>query len=1087
MNSYKNLNNIFGWVTFLVGMIVYTLTVEPSVSLWDCGEFISASYKLQVVHPPGAPFFLLVGRMFSMLAPNPTDVAWAVNMLSVTTSALTVMFTFWITTYFGKKLISKDEEPKGANAILIIGAGLIAGLTLTFADTFWFSAVEAEVYALSSFFTALTFWVMLKWEEHSDKPDSDKYIVFAFFLVGLAIGTHLLNLLVIPAMAYIYYFKRFKETNRKGIIITFLVGLGILFFIQKAIIPGLVYLIAYTDKAFVNGMGMPFWSGAIFVILVLIGAIVYGITYSIKNKKYHLNLVLLCLTFVLIGYSSYTMVVVRSSANPAIDMNDPEDPFNLLSYINREQYGDRPLVYGPYFNAQPVDRKVVKTVYKMAQDADGNDVYVEAGEKIDYVYDKKDKTIFPRMGDSHKEGGDRGYRYWSGMDKVQSEIDYLENQIQQNASNANVADLRAKLQRLQAKKPSFANNVRFFVNYQLGYMWFRYFMWNFAGRQNEQQGHSYNRTIDGNWISGIGVIDNIRLGKQSKLPEEMAANKGRNKYYLLPLILGIIGMVFHYKKGKGDFIVTTILFLFTGILIIVFLNQPPFEPRERDYTNVGSTQTFCIWVGLGIIGLANFIKKYVDLKVAALVSIGLGLFAAPVLMASENWDDHDRSDRYLGIDFANNYLESLAPNAILFCNGDNDTYPLWYAQNVEGQRTDVRIINMALLPTDWYSSALLRKVYDSEPLPLTLTEEQLRDGDNDVIYYADRNKNIKPNAYYPLEMVMKYVLSDDKRNKAPLQNGQFANYLPTKKFKVAIDKEAVKANNVVMEKDYDKIVDEMILDYPKDFMTKGELVLFDFIAQNAKTGWKRPIYFTATTGSSSFINLQSYFQQEGLVHRLVPIKSPLQGSYPTKIADDILYKNIMEDFKWSGIKEKENFFLDDKASLVPQSERNLIYRLATEYYSQAKNAENQNVQIGLQRENGIEVEAGLEEKNIAFSKEAMEKARNLIKKAMTEIPLDKVEMRPDMAVAYLNISRELGMTEEANEVQAYIVKNAQEYVEWIGSVSSSKRTPYMRQLVESYVNAMRSVSQIAEQRKMEDAAELKKKEQELTDKYNKAY
>lgn len=1084
MNSYKNLNNIFGWLTFLVGMIVYTLTVEPSVSLWDCGEFISASYKLQVVHPPGAPFFLLVGRIFSMFAPSPSDVAWAVNMLSVTTSALTVMFTFWITTYFGRKLISKNEVPSGVNSILIIGAGLIAGLTLTFADTFWFSAVEAEVYALSSFFTALTFWVMLKWEENSDKPDSDKYIVFAFFLVGLAIGTHLLNLLVIPAMAYIFYFKRFKETNRKGLIYTFLIGLGILFFIQKGIIPGLVWLIAYTDKAFVNGMGMPFWSGAIFVIIAVIGLVAFGIIYSIKNNKYYWNLGLLCLSFVLIGYSSYTMVVVRSSANPAIDMNDPEDPFNLLSYINREQYGDRPLVYGPYYNAQPVDRKVDKIVYKMSKDADGNDVYVEAGEKISYVYDKKDKTIFPRMGDSHKEGGDRGYRFWSGMDKEQKEINILESQLQQNPNNT---DAQNRLQRLKSKKPSFASNIKFFVNYQIGYMWFRYFMWNFAGRQNEQQGHSYNHTIDGNWISGIGIIDNLRLGKQSKLPEEMAANKGRNKYYLLPLLLGIIGMYFHYKKGKGDFIVTTVLFLFTGILIIVFLNQPPFEPRERDYTNVGSTQTFCIWVGLGVIGLANFIRKYVDLKIAAILSIVVALFAAPILMASENWDDHDRSERYLGIDFANNYLESLAPNAILFCNGDNDTYPLWYAQNVEGQRTDVRIVNMALLPTDWYAGALLRKVYDSDPLPLTVTMEQLKDGDNDVIYYSEYNKSIKPNAYYPLEMVMDYVLSDDKRNKAPLTNGEFANYLPTKKFKVAIDKEAVKAANVVMEKDYDKIVDEMLLDYPNGYMTKGEIVLFDFIAQNAKTGWKRPIYFTATTGSSSFINLQSYFQQEGLVHRLVPIKSPLQGSYPTKIADDILYKNIMEKFKWSGIKEKENFFLDDKASLVPQNERNLIYRLASDYYSQAKNAENQNAQLKMQRENGVPVEDGLEAKNIAFSKEAIEKAKNLINKSFTEIPIDKVEMRPDMAVGYLNISRELGMTEIADKVEAYIVKNAEEYVDWIGSVSSSKRTPYMRQLVESYVNAMRSVSQIAAQRNMENAAALKTKEEQITADYNKAY
>ena len=1068
MNSYKNLNNIFGWLSFLVAMIVYSLTVEPSVSLWDCGEFISASYKLQVVHPPGAPFFLLIGRLFSLLALSPDDVAWAVNMLSVTTSALTVMFTFWITTYFGRKMVSRNEKPTGANLFLILGAGLVAALALTFSDTFWFSAVEAEVYALSSCFTALTFWIMLKWEDNADKPGADRYIVFVFFLIGLALGAHLLNLLVIPAMAFIFYFKRYKETTRKGLIYTFLGGLGILFFIQKGVIPGIVYLIAHVDKAFVNGMGMPFWSGAAFVIFAIIALLVLGIKYTISKNSYYGNIAMLCLTFVIIGYSSYTMVVVRSSANPAIDMNDPEDPFNLLSYINREQYGDRPLSYGPHWNARPIDSKKEKTIYKMGKDGDGNDYYVEAGEKYSYVYDDKDKILFPRMGDANKQNGGEGYRYWSGMDKVQNRLNQVEGQLRQKPGDQ---DLLRQKQALESKKPTFGNNIKYFVNYQINYMWFRYFMWNFAGRQSEEQGNSYNRYTSGNWLSGIGIIDNLRLGNQSKVASEAKDNKGRNKYYLIPFLLGIFGMVFHYKMGKDNFIPTLMLFLFTGILLMVFLNQPPFEPRERDYASVGSFQTFCIWVGLGVIGLANFIRKYFSAKVAGVIAVVIGLLGAPTLMATQNWDDHDRSERYLGIDFANNYLESCAPNAILLCNGDNDTYPLWYAQNVEGKRTDVRIINMALLPTDWYSGALLSDVYKSKKLPLTITMEQLKSDRTDVIRFAD-NKKTNPAAYLPLEKVIEFLLSDKPDTYFP---GTAEKYLPTKKFKISIDKEAVKRNGVVMKKDYDKIVDEILIDYPNSYMTKGEIVLFDFLAQNAKNGWERPIYFTATTGSSSFLNLQSYFQQEGLVHRFVPIKSPLQGSYPTKIADDILYDNIMEKYKWSGVKEKESFLLDDKASLVPQAQRNLMYRLAMGYISEARNKQGQNKQIQDQT---------IIDKNDADAKVALDKAEKIITKSLVEMPLDKIPMRSDVAVGYLNATSELGMTKESKMMEDYIVKNATEYVEWIASVKNSKQAPYFKQEVMGYVNSLKTVVQMATQKNQENAAELQKKLDDLNDKFN---
>lgn len=1081
MSKFNKYTNIFGWVAFLFSLAVYVMTVEPSVSLWDCGEFIAASYKLQVVHPPGAPFFLMMGRVFSMFAGAPEGVGLAVNMLSVVTSALTVLFTFWITVHFARKMVSPNETPSSLNSILIWGAAFVASLTLTFADTFWFSAVEAEVYAMSSFFTAITFWVMIKWEQNADKPGADKFIVFAFYLVGLAVGTHLLNLLVIPAMAYIFYFNKVKETSKKGIILTFLAGLGILLFIKNGIIPGIVWLLAYGDKFFKNSMDLPFWSGAFFVIALIIGLVTYGIYYSIKKNKYYLNLAFISLAFVIIGYSSYTMVVVRSMANPAIDMNDPEDPFNLLSYINREQYGDRPLAYGPYFNSEPIKSKVVKTIYKK-----GVDNYEEIGPKYDYVYDSKDKTFFPRMGDRYKDQGDQGYRFWSGMNKIQNEINGLQNTVQQDPTNKQAAE---RLQALKLKKPSFGNNITFFVRYQLGYMWFRYFMWNFAGRQNEQQGHSYNRNVDGNWICGIAPIDNMRLGSQKNLPEYMANNMGRNKYYLLPFILGILGMVFHYKNQKGDFVITTILFVFTGILIIVFLNQPPFEPRERDYTNVGSIQTFCIWVGLGVLFLANLLKRYMSMKGAGVVAIAISVLAVPTLMASENWDDHDRSDRYLGIDFAINYLESCSPNAILFTNGDNDTYPLWYAQNVEGFRTDVRIINMALLPTDWYAGALLRKVYESDALPLTLTVDDLRAGRNDVVYYS-QNMGIDQSQYFPLDRVIDVLTTNDNNKKATTQNGERVNFLPTKKFKISIDRNKVIENNVVMEKDQDKIVSEMLIDYPKNHMTKGDIVLFDLIAENAKRGWPRPIYFTSTTGSSAYLNLQSYFQQEGLVHRLVPIKSPLQGSYPNKIADDLLYHRIMNKYKWSGMKEKKKFLLDDKATLVPQNLRHLMYRLAMQYYYENDAKSKQNIAMQNQIEAGTlsgEVKTQTEEKIAANEKliaKNTERAKALLKKSLTEIPVRVIEFRPETLTGYVDALSKFGMKDEAEELVEGFLERAEQMVNWIASIKKSKRSNYIRGLVESHLNTLSSISQIAEREKMKDAEKAGTLLKNLSDKYN---
>lgn len=909
------INNLLGWLMFVIALTVYTLTLEPSVSLWDCGEFISAAAKLQVVHPPGAPFFLMVGRFFSMFASSHETIAFCVNMLSAVASALTVLFTFWITTHFAKKMVSETESL--SSRIAVFGSGIVAALALTFSDSFWFSAVEAEVYALSSFFTAITFWAALRWEE-SDSEYADKWIILIAYMIGLAIGTHLLNLLVIPAVVFIYYFKKFAPT-RKGMIYSFLIGLVLLMFVQNGIIPGVPKLMSLADVLFVNSFGMGFNSGVIFILLLLVGGTAYGIYYFSKIKKNHnYHLALLCFAYILLGYSSYTMVVVRSMDNPPIDMNNPEEPNNLLSYINREQYGDRPLLYGPYFNADVVDLDGDgRADYSegSAQYRKDSTEYTLTGYKRDYKFEKEYSTLFPRMGDRDKPSSAAGYRSWSGMGDITTQIYSLKQQMSAAQSPKERQEFQSQINDLERRKPSFGNNISYLVNYQFYHMYLRYFLWNFVGRQSDQQAHDYNRVMDGNWLSGVKFIDNMRLGPQDGMPESMANNMGRNKYYFIPLILGILGIVLHFKKQKNDATVTAILFVFTGILIIVFLNQPPYEPRERDYSLVGSFQTFCIWIGLGVM----FIWDKLRSKMGSVAAAGLALvvsLSAPALMGSQGWDDHDRSGRYLGLDFAKDYLMSCPKNAVLFTNGDNDTYPLWYAQNVEGFRTDVRIINQSLLPTDWYSQVLLTKVYDSEPLPLTLKASDLKAGINDYFYYREGKK-----AQVPVDL-SQFI-------KDLIKSGQ--NTYDNKRVRVPVDREAAIRAGLISEEDTGKIAPYIQIEIPGNGFSKGDLVLLDFIAQNAKTGWKRPICFSSTSGDDGFMGMQAYFVRKGLIFQMVPVRDPQARRNMIRMNDDVTYDLLMNKFKFSGIKEKPDFYLDDKANIVPQAIQNMFIVLAGDY------------------------------------------------------------------------------------------------------------------------------------------------------------
>jgi hypothetical protein len=920
MNNFRLLNNILGWLTFVIALVVYTITLEPSVSLWDCGEFISASYRLQVVHPPGAPLFLMLGRLFSIFAtPGTNEVAIAVNMLSAVASAATVMLTFWITTHFAEKILKIDlseNKVDFGNGISILGAGLVAALSVTFMDTFWFSAVEAEVYASSSAFMALAFWAILKWERVKTDPTSDRWIVFIAYIIGLGIGLHLLNLLVIPAIVF-YYFVNKYTPSRTNIFKAAAIGLGSIALLQWVVIPKTPVFAAFFDRIFVNGFGLPFNSGTLFFLLLVAGGIAYGLYYTKQKAKPIANLILLCFAFIMLGFSSYAMVVIRSIAEPAIDMNDPQDAESLLSYINREQYGDRPLVYGPYWNARLTAVEEGRTLYRR-----GADGYEEIGNKPEYKFDENYSTILPRMGDNTEKS--TYYPIWCGMEDMFYKINDLKNKLNSDPNNK---ELQEQLAVAEMTKPKFSNNIKFLWDYQIGWMYWRYFMWNFVGRQNDLQNVTGN-VVDGNWISGISAVDNSRLGPQDNLPKFLAYNKGRNVYYFLPFLLGILGMIFHFKRGKMDFYSVLIMFIFTGVLVVIYLNQPPMEPRERDYTNVGSFQTFCIWIGLSVLFMVDLLKKYINKSTAAVGATVVALLAAPVLMGSQNWDDHDRSGRFLGISFAKNYLNSCEKDAILFTNGDNDTYPLWYAQNVEGVRTDVRVINLSLLPTEWYSSALRRKVFDSEPLPLSIPAEKLVSGKRDYVRYFDNGK-FDQNKVYQLTEVLDYMTDNDQSKMQRTQNGDLVNVFPVMNYSVDIDKSAVINSGIVPNKDTANIVDKLVWNIGRSGLSKGDIVVLDIIATNAKTGWKRPIYWTTTTGSSVYLNLDKYLRHNGLTYQLIPVEANQRMRGMDDM--DLLYGRLMNDYVW-GNMDKGTLNLDDKAQLVPQNLRSLFVQIA-DYYS----------------------------------------------------------------------------------------------------------------------------------------------------------
>ena len=963
MKQFKQYNKIVGWVTFTIAAYTYLMTIEPTASFWDCGEFIATAVKLEVGHPPGAPLWMIIGRVAALFSfGDVTKMAMMINATAALASAFTVLFLFWSITHIARKLINniyyKGEDEKQIeyplhDIIIMMGSGMVGALIYCFCDTAWFSAVEGEVYSMSSLFTAVVFWCILKWEECADEKYANRWIILICYLMGLSIGVHLLNLLVIPAIVMVYYYKKYQHTNR-GTITALGISLVLLVVILYGIIPQSVKISAYFDLLFVNTLGMSYLSGTLFFVIVLAAGLSFLIWWSHKKKKVLLNTIALGVAVMFIGYGSFAMTVIRACANPPMNENSPDNGFSLLSYLNREQYGDCPLIYGNYYNAEVEDQIQLYTY--IAQDGK----YVRAAKtNPEYVFDSEHCGFFPRMW-SQSQNHIAGYQSWA---------------------NINTSD--------PTKRPTFIDNLAFFFKYQLGHMYFRYFMWNFSGRQNDIQSHgSY---VNGNWITGFDCIDSFRLGPQSDLPDRMANNSARNVYYLLPLLLGLLGLFAGVSHDPKYCFVVFLFFLLTGIAIVVYLNQTPYQPRERDYAYAGSFYAFAMWCGLGVAGIYSFLRRNAKgLKPMTAAAIISGVcMIVPVEMACQNWDDHDRSNRYTCRDFASNYLESCAPNAILFTFGDNDTFPLWYAQEVEGIRTDVRVVNLSLAGTDWYLKQTMEKKYDSDPVDFIIKADQYAVNKRNVALVYDKNpleylndkiaNNPKEvddiyrpfydefiktvtNSKFPqlyakdyetisksstevpllkivalvqtlakspaavfgenteginslnakipdmlskigalpatIQSVVQKLASDKPEDMIDLQSGEKINYIGTRKVVIPVNKQNCLANGNLTADNADRAQDKITMNISKSYFLKNDIAVIDIIAAN---DWKRPIYFAASGGPDDYLGLDKYFRVEGFAYRLVPYTvTPTQGDIG-EVDGNIMYNNVMNKFRWGNM------------------------------------------------------------------------------------------------------------------------------------------------------------------------------------------
>jgi hypothetical protein len=880
--NFNKWNTITGWLAFAIALVTYTLTVEPTMSFWDCGEYIATAAKLEVGHPPGAPLFQMIGAFFAMFAMDKNHIAVMVNMMSVFSSAFTILFLFWSSTMILRKLIAQFTEIDRNNSIVIIGASFVGALAYTFSDSFWFNAVEAEVYAMATLFISLLFWLGLRWEQDMDTPRGNKWLLIISLIVGLSFGVHFMALLTIPSIGFLYYFKHYKTITVKNFIIANIVVVAILLFIFKLLLPWTMAFFGKTEIFMVNSLGMPFDSGTVFVALLFIAFFYFGLKYTRQKGLVFYNTIILCILFILIGFSTWMMLPIRANANTVINENKPSDAAEVLAYYNREQYGVNPLFYGPqytdsfagldeetpYLDKAPNYERDYKT---------GKYVITNNYKNAEQNSDDKQKAILPRMWSTeHIEN----YMNFTHVAEFKIKPEYSEEKelvnvvaefrkayAQKQIDNEGyISFLKSYGEYLDIEKPTTWDNLSFMVEYQFGYMYWRYLMWNFTGRQNDIQGKYDN--LDGNWLSGIPFVDQSHLGSQENLPTDVLHNKGRNMYFFLPFILGLIGLIYHANKDLKSFYVLLALFLFTGIALKIYLNERPFEPRERDYALVGSFYVFAIWIGFGVYAIYDTIRNYIQPKIAGPIIIGLSLLAAPVLMASQNWDDHDRSNRYTAIAMAKNYLNSCEPNAILFTIGDNDTFPLWYAQEIEQIRTDVKIVNTSLFMTDWYIDQMKMKSYKSDGLPISFTHDQYV---GDKLDYAIHNP--KTEARWNLKDLLNFIASDDPRTIVEMQNGQKIHFYPTNKVRIPIDKNAIIRNKVVSPKDYDSIVPFIDIEIKGQALYKNRLMMLDVLANN---NWKRPIYFTGGSfGDDDYLWMKDYLQLDGMVYKLVPLHTPI--------------------------------------------------------------------------------------------------------------------------------------------------------------------------------------------------------------------
>lgn len=1078
MGKYKLINNALGWIVFAAAFTVYLMTIEPTASFWDCGEFISSAFKLEVGHPPGAPFFMLVANLFGQFASDPSKVAMMVNSMSALFSGLTILFLFWSITHMARKIMVGDsyDMPLGT-MITILGSGVVGALAYTFSDTFWFSAVEGEVYASSSLFTAVVFWLILKWEDMADQPHADRWIVLIAYLMGLSIGVHLLNLLCIPAIVLVYYYKKFENPTMKGMLIALLVSFAIVALMMYGVVQGLVEVCGYFELLFVNVLGMPYNSGVFAYVIVLAGVLIWSIwetmrdeinplrmkiafilaivligipfigsgyvlaviltaaltAYLFMSKKVNikmLNTILICLMVVVVGYSSYALTLIRASADTPMNQNAPSDIFTLRTYLAREQYGKTPLLYGQTYASEvlrevkdgacvPVTEEGAPTWSRVIKkDKNEKDRYYVSRHETEYKYVDELNMLFPRMY-SNDARHIAAYKEWAQVKGQPVKFNRCGEMV-------------------SVVKPTFMENLRFFFAYQLNFMYWRYFMWNFSGRQNDIQGNG--EVLNGNWITGIPFVDEALVGPQEDMPFDIVNNKGHNVYYMLPLLLGILGLLYQAyagKKGIQAFWVTFFLFFMTGIAIVLYLNQTPYQPRERDYAYAGSFYAFCIWIGFGVAALAKGLEKYGKLPAVAAGAIAsvVCLFV-PMQMGAQNWDDHDRSNRYVARDFGANYLESCEPNAIIFTNGDNDTFPLWYAQEVEGIRTDIRVCNTSYLQTDWYIDQMKKQAYESQPLPISWNRADYVQGTRDAAFVfplTDQSIDLKT--------ALDFVRSNDPKYKKIPNISQELDYIPSQSLVYKVDVNSAVNNGVVDTADI-RYVQDMTIDLKgKDILGKQELMVLDMLQTN---DWKRPMYYAVTVASDQWVKLDPYFQQTGLANQIVPMQ--VKGTVK-EVNTEKMYDNVMNKFKWGGVNTK-GVYLDENVMRMCKSYRSVLFaKLAAALVNEQKN----------------------------------DKALAVLDKAMEVLPAENIPLDYS-ALSIGELYYVLGQKEKAEGIYTGIADNAVRNLNWLFRLKPGQLSSVENELGHNLA-VLQEVLRVNKQHNPEFA----KKYQEEFDNYRMAY